>query len=93
MDPRRPGREDHGAGHPAATAGYPGTYPGLVLDAADPGGYGRVLVSVPEVLGEQPAWAMPEQPGAAPPSVGDQVWIRFDGGNVDYPTWTGGSGT
>jgi hypothetical protein len=78
---------------PAATEGYRATYRGIVLDNVDPGGYQRVLVEVPDVFAASSIWAMPEQPGAALPAVGDEVWVRFEDGDVDYPTWTGGSGT
>ncbi len=85
-----------GAGDPFApvvgTTGFHGTYRGMVLDNTDPGGYQRVQVQVPDVAVEA-MWAMPEQPDAALPAVGDTVWVRFENGDVAYPTWSGGSGT
>jgi uncharacterized protein involved in type VI secretion and phage assembly len=77
----------------AGTGGYHGTYRGIVLDNIDPGGYQRVQVQVPDVAAEQSMWAMPEHGDAARPAIGDDVWIRFEGGDVSYPIWTGGSGT
>jgi hypothetical protein len=49
-------------------------------------------VQVPDVAAAEAMWAMPEQADAARPAIGDEVWIRFEAGDVSYPTWTGGSG-
>jgi uncharacterized protein involved in type VI secretion and phage assembly len=77
---------------PTGPSGYHATYRGIVLDNADPGGYQRVQVQVPDVAAAEAMWAMPEQADAARPAIGDEVWIRFEAGDVSYPTWTGGSG-
>lgn len=58
---------------------------------------GRIQVSVPAVLGEgRMSWAMPCVPYAgsgvgffAIPPVGANVWVEFEGGNPDYPIWSG----
>ena len=77
---------------------YYGKYRGLVIDNIDPEQIGRVLVQVPDVLGETPSsWAMPCVPAAGiqagcfiVPPIGSQVWVEFEQGDPDYPIWTGG---
>ena len=75
-----------------------GKYRGLVIANIDPEQIGRVMVQVPDVLGEIPSsWAMPCVPAAGiqagcfiVPPIGSQVWIEFEQGDPDYPIWTGG---
>jgi len=75
-----------------------GKYRGLVVENIDPEQIGRVLVQVPDVLGEIPSsWAMPCVPAAGiqsgcfiVPPIGSQVWIEFEQGDPDYPIWTAG---
>jgi len=77
---------------------YYGKYRGLVVDNVDPEQIGRIMVQVPDVLGETPSsWAMPCVPAAGAqsgcfvvPPIGSQVWIEFEQGDPDYPIWTGG---
>lgn len=77
---------------------YYGKYRGLVIENLDPEQIGRVLVQVPDVLGETPSsWAMPCVPVAGiqagcfvVPPIGSQVWVEFEQGDPDYPIWTGG---
>jgi hypothetical protein len=81
-----------------APAKYYGKYRGLVVENIDPEQIGRVLVQVPDVLGELPSsWAMPCVPAAGiqsgcfiVPPIGSQVWVEFEQGDPDYPIWTGG---
>lgn len=75
-----------------------GKYRGLVADNADPLLLGRVRADVPAALGEvTTGWALPCLPYTgdgsgfhAIPPVGAGVWIEFEGGDPDYPIWTGG---
>jgi hypothetical protein len=75
-----------------------GKYRGRVETNLDPFGQGRLQVSVPGVLGDaRMAWAMPCSPYAGPgvgffmiPPVGAQIWVEFEGGDPDYPIWSGG---
>jgi hypothetical protein len=75
-----------------------GKYRGKVQNNVDPQQQGRIQVSVPAVLGEGSlSWAMPCVPYAGPgvgffaiPPVGANVWVEFEGGNPDYPIWSGG---
>src|SRR3954454_9330715 len=75
-----------------------GKYRGTVLTHIDPLQIGRILVTVPDVLGLAPtSWAMPCVPIAGKqmgtyvvPQGGGGVWIEFEQGNPDYPIWVGG---
>lgn len=75
-----------------------GKYRGMVINNIDPEQRGRLLVQVPDVIGlGTSSWAMPCVPMAGPqmgayfvPLIGSGVWVEFEGGNPDYPIWTGG---
>ena len=75
-----------------------GKYRGKVENNIDPMLMGRVQVSVAAVLGDgRSSWAMPCAPYAgsgvgffAVPPVGANVWVEFEGGDPDYPIWSGG---
>lgn len=74
-----------------------GKYRGKVENNIDPMQLGRIQVSVPAVLGEgRMSWAMPCVPYAgsgvgffAIPPIGANVWVEFEGGDPDYPIWSG----
>lgn len=76
---------------------YFGKYRGKVANNIDPNGLGRLQVTVPAVLGEgRLSWAMPCVPYAGPdvgffliPPVDANVWVEFEGGDPDYPIWSG----
>jgi hypothetical protein len=75
-----------------------GKYRGKVEYNVDSLQLGRVQVSCPAVLGDgRLSWAMPCVPFAgsgvglfAVPPRGASVWVEFEGGNPDYPIWSGG---
>ena len=75
-----------------------GKHRGLVLNNIDPEQRGRLLMQVPDVFGlGVSSWAMPCVPMAGPqmgtffvPIIGSGVWVEFEGGDSDYPIWTGG---
>lgn len=72
----------------AGAGGHDGVYMATVVNNADPQGANRLEVTVPDVLGSEPAWATPSDPSvSALPGVGATVYVRFDGGNVDHPIW------
>lgn len=77
---------------------YYGKYRGFVVDNADPLGRGRLIVSVPSVLGaESSNWALPclpfgglaDQGAYLIPETGAQIWVEFEEGNLANPIWTG----
>lgn len=79
---------------------YLGKYRGVVTNNVDPLMRGRLLVTVPDVLGMVPSsWAEPCVPLAGPtgspmgvymvPPVGAGVWVEFEQGDPTYPIWVG----
>jgi hypothetical protein len=76
---------------------YFGKYRGKVSNNLDPMQLGRIQVSVPEVLGDgRLSWALPCVPFAGPglgffalPPVAANVWVEFEGGDPDFPIWSG----
>jgi hypothetical protein len=74
-----------------------GKYRGKVESNVDPMRLGRLQVSCPAVLGEGTlSWALPSTPYAGPgvglfllPPRGANVWVEFEGGDPDYPIWSG----
>jgi hypothetical protein len=75
-----------------------GKYRGEVKQNIDPMQMGRVQVEVPAVLGEgRLSWAMPCAPFSgsgvgffAVPPVNASVWVEFEGGDTDWPIYSGG---
>jgi hypothetical protein len=76
---------------------YFGKYRGKVENNIDPQLQGRIMVSVPAVTGSGTLnWAMPSVPFAgdgvgfwAIPPNGANVWVEYEGGDPDYPIWSG----
>lgn len=73
-----------------------GKYRGKVVNNKDPLGLGRLQAIVPAVAPDAINWAMPCTPYAGPqegfymiPPVGANVWIEFEGGDPNYPIWSG----
>jgi hypothetical protein len=74
-----------------------GKYRGTVLNNIDPQRIGRIIAIVPAVSLLLPtSWCMPCYPVAGKlmgisyvPQIGSGVWIEFEGGDPDYPIWTG----
>ncbi len=85
------------AGAPQPRHGpYWGKYRGTVIDNVDPMVSARLLCQVPSLPSGVLNWATPCLPYAAleegflsVPPVGANVWIEFEGGNLDHPIWTG----
>ena len=65
----------------------PGVYRGLVTEVRDPVGRGRVQVKVPAVSGEETVWApvVVQCRPALTPTVGDEVLVAFEGGDLRSP--------
>lgn len=74
-----------------------GKYRGKVEGNSDSMQLGRIQVSVPAVYGDgRSSWAMPCVPYAGSsvgffliPPQGAHVWVEFEGGDPDYPIWSG----
>ena len=76
---------------------YFGKYRGTVTENKDSQSIGRIRVNVPAVMGDKDTWANPCFPYAGKgagvlviPPKGSNVWVEFEGGNIDYPIWVGG---
>jgi len=76
---------------------YWGRYKVTVVSNIDPEKMGRILVQVPDVLGNDPCvWAESASPLAGAgmglyfvPPIDSGVWIEFQQGDTDYAIWTG----
>lgn len=75
---------------------YYGKYRGKVLENDDPLCLGRILADVAAVSGMRLNWCMPCVPYAgdgvgfyAIPPIDANVWIEFEGGDPNYPIWSG----
>ena len=74
-----------------------GKYRAQVVEVEDQDNMGRIIVTAPDVYGDQQSpWAMPCVPLAGDgygffvlPEIGDTVWIEFEGGDISKPIWTG----
>ncbi len=74
-----------------------GKYRGTVINNIDPMQTGRIMAQVPAVSQLLPTtWCMPCYPIAGTgsgmsfiPQLKSGVWIEFEGGDPDYPIWTG----
>ncbi len=73
-----------------------GKYRATVLANADPLNLGRIQADVAAVQGLQDNWCLPCVPYAGPkvgffnlPPVGGHVWIEFEGGDPNFPIWSG----
>jgi hypothetical protein len=75
-----------------------GRYRGTVVSNVDPFNQARLLVSVPDALGNDPClWAESASPLAgtqmgmyAVPPIGSGVWVEFQQGDPNDAVWTGG---
>jgi hypothetical protein len=74
-----------------------GKYRGTVINNVDPLQTGRIMAQVPAVSALLPtSWCMPCYPLAGTgsgmsfvPQLRSGVWVEFEGGDPDYPIWTG----
>ena len=75
--------------------GYFGPYRGIVTNTSDPAGQNRIKATLPQLFGNTSTeidWALPmiSPPGLSSlPTPGQGVWIQFEGGDINYPVWTG----
>ncbi|WP_166026626.1 phage baseplate assembly protein V [Streptomyces chilikensis] len=76
---------------------YLGKFRGRVVSNDDPLKIGRLIVEVPDVLGDVPStWALPCLPFTGDragqftvPKKDAGVWVEFEQGDPSYPIWTG----
>lgn len=78
-------------------AGFFGLYRGNVYSNKDPLKQGRLRLRVPQILADQItdwAWGITDSSvDFEIPSVGQGIWVAFEGGNPSYPIWVGTFGT
>ena len=74
-----------------------GKFRGRIVDNKDPLKIGRVKALVPAISDMELNWAMPCAPYVGPkvgfyaiPPADANVWIEFEGGDPNYPIWSGG---
>ena len=83
-----------------STQSFLGKYRATVINNVDPETRGRLILSIPDVLGVVPStWAESCTPLAGPtgpsmgvymvPPIGAGVWVEFEHGDPDYPIWVG----
>jgi len=75
---------------------YYGKYRGVVTSNEDPNNLGRIKAQVPAVSDSEMGWATPSTPYAGNgvgmffiPPVGANVWIEYEGGDLELPIWSG----
>lgn len=75
---------------------YYGIYRGVVKNNRDPKNQKRLKVSVPQITGNEITdWIDSIEPSNITldvPVVGQGVWVKYIGGNLGYPVWTGSFG-
>lgn len=87
----------NGSGSAVTCQRFFGKYRGTVINNLDPMQMGRIQAQVPAVSALLPtSWCMPCYPLAGTgsgasfvPQLRSGVWIEFEGGDPDYPIWTG----
>ena len=75
-----------------------GKYRGIVTAVDNSEGMWKIKASVPKLLGGyNTGWALPclsfafgNAKAGWTVTKGDTVWIEFEGGDIDFPIWTGG---
>lgn len=71
-----------------------GVYRGVVVDTRDPLNKNRIRLQVPQVLANQvTSWAWPivgvSNIQTSTPTVGEGVFVMFEGGDPSFPLWSG----
>lgn len=73
-----------------------GKYRGRVIDNNDPLNRGRLQVEVRSLMSTTPFWALPCMPFGGDgmgifmiPEKDTGVYVEFEGGDINYPIWTG----
>jgi len=81
---------------PADSGKFYGKYRATVINNVDPMQIGRLMVIAPDVSLIPGTWALPCFPMTGKqmgmwsiPQIGSGVWVEFEGGDLDYPIWSG----
>jgi len=63
---------------------------GKVISNKDPQKMGRILFIVPELMGSTiMPWAKPVNNQGRLPNIGEDVWIEFERGDINFPIYSG----
>jgi hypothetical protein len=73
--------------------GRSGFYRGTVVSNADPDGLSRVRADVPQIIGMSVmGWCLPMMGSVnGIPAVGEQIWVAFEAGDVNFPLYIRGN--
>jgi hypothetical protein len=72
---------------------FPGVYRGVCVNNKDPEGHRRIKLTVPQLTdGAVSNWAWPKENSGVKtevPTIGEGVFVMFEGGHPSYPIWIG----
>ena len=74
---------------------FPGVYRATVTNNKDPKKQRRLQVEITTSVGHSTEWVWPIEPAnisTEVPEIGQGVWVHFQAGDHEYPTWSGSFG-
>lgn len=74
---------------------FPGVYRAVVANNKDPKKQRRLQVEIVTSLGHTTEWVWPMEPAnisTEVPEIGQGVWVHFQAGDHEFPTWFGAFG-
>jgi len=74
---------------------FPGVYRATVTNNKDPQKQRRLQVEITTSVGHSTEWVWPIEPAnisTEVPEIGQGVWVHFQAGDHEYPTWSGSFG-
>ena len=74
---------------------FPGVYRAVVTNNKDPKKQRRLQVEIVTSLGHTTEWVWPMEPAnisTEVPEIGQGVWVHFQAGDHEFPTWFGAFG-
>jgi len=74
---------------------FPGVYRATVTNNKDPQKQRRLQVEITTSIGHSTEWIYPIEPAnisTEVPEIGQGVWVHFQAGDHEYPTWSGSFG-
>ena len=74
---------------------FPGVYRATVINNRDPKKQRRLQVEISTSIGQFTDWVWPIEPANISlevPDIGQGVWVQFQAGDHEYPTWVGSFG-
>ena len=74
---------------------FPGVYRATVVNNNDPKKQRRLQVEITTSVGHSTEWVWPMEPAnisTEVPEIGQGVWVHFQAGDHEFPTWFGAFG-